>query len=223
MLKTAILCTVQLGAAGLLVAAELTIPVDTANPQWTISPRLVGMHQVYGWVPDSIYSDGGIAAWARRAGISTSRFPGGTVVKYWDWEHPSGQLWTDNYAPGFNPANNVAASQWMSLDEYLAFVVASGIHPHFGVNMGSGASPGDNASWPLISESACIARAVRMVTYVKNKGYGGAWWYLGNEQAHWHGGTVGYAQVCKRYAQAMKAVDPAIKLFWNANGATAAW
>ncbi len=188
------------------------VSVDAAHPQWQISPYLVGFHQVYSSVPDSVYADGSIAAWAKRVGASTSRFPGGTVVKYWDWENPTGVLNGDSWDPAWNPADNRPPSDWMSLDEYLTFVEQSGIRPLFGVNSLSGQVHN--------REAEGIARAVRMVSYVKARGFGGAFWYIGNEEGgSYPGGVSGYAKVFKRYAQAMKAEDPNILLFWNDNGA----
>ncbi|MCX7013752.1 MAG: hypothetical protein NTW86_14560 [Candidatus Sumerlaeota bacterium] len=189
--------------------------IDAANPQWTISPYLVGLHQVYCHAPDAAYADGRIADWARRAGIATSRFPGGTVVKYWDWERPTGILNRDSWSPEWNPADQVPDSQWMSLDEYLAFVKASGIRPMFGVNSLSGEMNNRRRDG--------IDRAARMVRYVKERGYGGALWYIGNEEEGSYPGKIaGYAKVFHEYATAMKAVDPDIVIFWNNNHATAA-
>lgn len=64
-----------------------------------------------------------------------------------------------------------------------------------------------------------IKRAADMVAYVKKKGYGGGFWYIGNEEAHLHGGVVEYAKVFKVHAEAMKKIDPKIKIFWNQNSA----
>lgn len=194
-------------------SAAILVNIDTEHPQWQISTNLVGLHQVYCNVPDFVYTNGDIAAWAKRTGISTSRFPGGTVVKYWDWENPTGVKTGDSWDPAWDTNNNVYASEWMSLDEYIAFVEQSGIRPIFGVNALSGQT--------YNREADGIARAVRMVKYVKDRGHGGALWYIGNEEeGQYPGGISGYAQVFARYAQAMKAKDPNILIFWNNNNAT---
>lgn len=194
---------------------SFSVSVRTTNPRWTISPYLVGIHQVYSFTPDSNYADGSIAAWAKRAGVSASRFPGGTVVKFWDWEDPTGVLNGDAWDPNWDTADNAPASDWMSLDEYLAFLRASGVAPIFGVNALSGQTHG--------READSIARAVRMVQYVKERGYGGALWYVGNEESHeYPGGLSGYARVFQRHVTEMKAVDPDIRVFWNFNNPNAA-
>ena len=131
-LKFVLLACEVLVAASLpasLLAENLSVTVDPADSQWTISPYLVGLHQVYFNVPDSEFEDGRISGWAKRVGVSTSRYPGGSVVKTWDWEHPSGFFGNDYYAPDYDPSLNEDESKWMSLDEYLDFVEVSGIMP----------------------------------------------------------------------------------------------
>ena len=194
-----------------LSAGVLPISIDPSVSQWTISPYLVGLHQVYFNVPDAEFVDGRISAWAKRVGVSTSRYPGGGVVKTWDWENPSGFSGNDPYAPDYDPSQNVDESEWMSLDEYLDFVDESGIMPMFGVNSLSGTL--------YDREADSIARAVRMVQYVKDRGHGGALWYIGNEEAYQHGGMAEYAGVLARHAEAMKGVDSDIRIFWNQNNA----
>ena len=56
-----------------------------------------------------------------------------------------------------------------------------------------------------------------LVAYVKNKGHGGAFWYIGNEDAHLYGGVAEYAKAFMKHASAMKREDPEIKIFWNLN------
>ena len=194
-------------------AGPLTVSVDAASKQWDISPTLVGTHQVYSSIKDNVYADGSLAAWSKQVGVATSRYPGGTIVKYWDWENPTGNSGqtTDRWDPNFDGVEK-PASDWMSLDEYLTYVTQSGIRPLFGVNSLSGTL--------YNREADGIARAVRMVEYVKTKGYGGALWYIGNEEEGMHSSAGGYAAVFKRYATAMKAVDPNIKICWNQNTPT---
>ncbi|MCP4272027.1 MAG: hypothetical protein GY781_08670 [Gammaproteobacteria bacterium] len=190
------------------VAVEVSVNAD--NEKWVISDRLVGMHHIYYEDADSDY-DGSIAAWARQVGIGTSRFPGGSVVKYWDWENPTGVARGDPWDPAWDPADNKASSNWMGLDEYISFVNKSGISGMFGVNSLSGHK--------YNRQQDSIERAVRMVKYVLARGQGGAIWYIGNEEEHQHGSVAEYAQTFKAHAEAMKAVDPNILIFWNNNKA----
>ena len=211
-IKYFIIILLLLNAGVPAVGESLRISIDTSNPEHDISPHLVGLHQVYTFTPDEAFADGDLANWIRECGISTSRYPGGTVVKHWDWENPTGQPFINSLDPEFDPSENPPPSEWMSLDEFLEFAKSAGLAPQFGVNAATG------SLYNLEAEG--IAKAVRMVSYVKDRGFGGGLWYIGNEEAHYHGGTIGYAQVFRRYAEAMKAVDPNIRIFWNTNNPT---
>jgi hypothetical protein len=191
--------------------ATLRIQVNALYRQHSISPYLVGLHHEYTFTNDSAFQEGGnFVQWVKSSGVSTSRFPGGNTVKYWDWENPTGQPFIDALDPAFNASRNPPDSTWMSLDEYLAFVNKTGIMPILGVNSAHGARYNVEAEY--------IAKAARMVQYVKDRGFGGATWYIGNEEAYdYHGGFEGYARMFGRYASAMKAKDPTIRIFWNDN------
>jgi hypothetical protein len=116
----------------------------------------------------------------------------------------------DPWDPKWDTSQNRPPEEWMSLDEYLDFVKKSGITPLFGVNSLSG------HQYKKTDQS--VQRAVDMVNYVKAKGYGGAFWYIGNEEeGKYSGGVAGYAKIFKQHAQAMKKSDPNIRILWNAN------
>jgi hypothetical protein len=121
--------------------AILRIEVNTLNRQHSISPYLVGLHHEYTFTNDSAFQEGGVFVnWVKNSGVSTSRFPGGSTVKYWDWENPTGQPFIDALDPAFNASRNPPDSTWMSLDEYLSFVNRTGIMPILGVNSAHGAA-----------------------------------------------------------------------------------
>ncbi|MDG2281103.1 MAG: hypothetical protein P8L42_10790, partial [Flavicella sp.] len=159
--------------------------IDLSDEKWTISKYLLGMHSVYTNEPDEFYSGvrynlenglGTYAQWMKEAGISTMRYPGGSIVKYWDWETPNGVRNEDIWSPSLDSENQVAESEWTGLDEYIQVVKDANITPMFGVNITSCASPQG-----YITKLESMQRAKRMVEYVKNQGLGGAFWYLGNE------------------------------------------
>jgi hypothetical protein len=201
----------SLGLLSCDISAAVEISVNADNEKWLISDKLVGMHHIYYEDADSDY-DGSVAAWAKKVGIGTSRFPGGSVVKYWDWENPTGLRRGDPWDPKWDSADKAPADNWMSLDEYLKFVNNSGITGMFGVNALSGHK--------YDRQEDSIDRAVRMVKYVLAKGHGGAIWYIGNEEEFQHGSVAAYAKAFKAHAEAMKAADPNILIFWNNNKAT---
>lgn len=191
--------------------SQVNVNINANSNQFAISEYLTGIHTVYFWDADSVYEKDNyeLARWAKNAGISTMRFPGGSTVKTWDWQNPSGQKTNSAVADPWNPNFNgiyEPDSLWMSLDEYLTFVDSSGIMPLFGVNFNSG------KLYNRIQES--VDRAVAMVNYVKNRGYGGAFWYIGNED------HMEDASLFKQHAEAMKVADPNIKCIWNNNHIT---
>ena len=192
-----------------LVARAEVVEIDTTDAQFRVSDRLVGLHFVYTKERDDVYADGALARWAKESGITTARFPGGSIVKYWNWQEPTGVFDGDNWDPSWSEADTAPPEDWMSLDEYLDFVEASGIAPIFGVNSLSGEKFG--------RRDDSIRRAAAMVRYVRQRGFGGADWYIGNEDIHQHGGIEAFAEVFALHAEAMKREDPEIKIFWNDN------
>jgi len=193
--------------------------IDLSDEKWTISKYLLGMHSVYSSEPDDFYTEarydlddgvGTYAQWMKQAGISTMRYPGGSIVKYWDWETPNGVRNEDIWSPGWDPADQVAESEWTGLDEYIQVIKDANITPLFGVNITSCASPQG-----YITKFESMKRAKRMVNYVKQQGLGGAFWYLGNEGMN--GGWEEEAALVKFHAYHMKQADPDIKIMFNHN------
>ncbi len=198
----------------------ISVTIDPSDEKWIISPYLVGAHTVYYNDADAAYSDDSFALWCKQAGVGTMRFPGGSVVKYCDWENPSGYARGDPWQPNPDPADwngntNTTAPEadWMSIDEYLHFCDVSGITPLIGVNYRSG------YLYNRMQDS--IDRASNCVQYVVDAGYPGAFYYIGNEDMFQVGGVYSSATNFIAHAAAMKAVDPTIKIFWNDNEAIA--
>lgn len=199
--------------------------INLSDEKWTISKYLLGMHSVYTNEPDVFYTEarydledgvGTYAQWMKEAGITTMRYPGGSIVKYWDWETPNGISNIDIWSPEWDAANQVDASEWTGLDEYIAAVKTSNITPMFGVNITSCASPQG-----YITKQESMERAVRMVNHVKQQGLGGGFWYLGNEGMN--GGWEEEAGLVKYHAYHMKLADPDIKIMFNHNNLTTSY
>ncbi|MCK4958698.1 MAG: hypothetical protein KAT00_04850 [Planctomycetes bacterium] len=195
-------------------AGAVEVTVRTNVEKWTISEYLTGLHFVYSWNADEIYADGDFANWANSNNVNTARFPGGTA-SYWNWENPTGRMGTSSLDPGWD---GVVAdpNKWMDIDEYLSFCSQSGMTPLMGVNYASCIK----YSFP-VQES--VDRSARQVRYLKDRGFGGAFWYIGNEDLGDAGGRVpNAANLFVQHAEAMKAVDPNITIFWNDNAVNAA-
>jgi len=206
---------------------KLIFNIKTDIVKWTISDYLVGMHSVYSTEPDTFYDyeDRSYEKWLKDAKISTMRYPGGSVVRTYDWEDPTGWHLDDDIQPnypqsdrwriGYNNSDDVDATEWTSLDEYIAVVKASGITPLLGVNITSAHALKNTV--PSV-EANSVARAVRMVKKLKDEGLAGAFYYLGNEGKN--GGWENEARLFIKHAKAMKVEDPTIKCMFNHNDLT---
>ncbi len=188
------------------VPVDDTITINSPQVKWTISPYLNGMHFVYPMESDAIYADGRITDWAKENRIGTARFPGGTVVKYWSWDDPTGVFKGDRWDPGYDASNDVDGQFWMSVDEYLEFCAASGIEPLMGINIHSG------EVYNRREESA--QRAKELVQYTLDKGWTITFWYLGNEDGF---SAALMADVVNAHADKMREANPNIKIIATKN------
>lgn len=176
----------------------------TMDARWTISPYLSSMSLVYAWAPDAVYvKNGSLSEYARQHRVATARYPAG-MASYWNWEEPTGIMGQSAFDPSWD-GTAAPTDQWMDIDEYLDFCEASGIRPLVGVNYNC-----HKSFW--VSEEDSIARAVRQVQHVKDRGFAGSFWYVGNED-----GAAQHATRIMKHVVAMKQVDPTLKAFWNNN------
>ena len=206
---------------------KLIFNIKTDIVKWTISDYLVGMHSVYSTEPDTFYNyeDRSYEKWLKDSKISTMRYPGGSVVRTYDWEDPTG--WhqdneleanypqSDRWRNGYDDSEDIDAMEWTSLDEYIEVVKASGITPLLGVNITSAHALKNTV--PSV-EANSVDRAVRMVKKLKDEGLAGAFYYLGNEGKN--GGWENEARLFIKHAKAMKVEDPTIKCMFNHNDLT---
>jgi hypothetical protein len=194
-----------LGGALLLGAGLLTTPTVVADPvgaKVTVNARaglatmpdtgLGGNHAVW----DSRLGTPEVADLLGGAGVRMLRYPGGS---YGDIYH-----WADNTAPGGYVAPDT------DFDTFMGGVRRTGAQPIIIANYGTG-TPEEAAAW---------------VRYANvTKGYGAKYWEIGNElYGNGHYGTAweaddhadksptAYANGVVAYAQAMKAVDPSVKI-----------
>ncbi|MFF0232648.1 cellulose binding domain-containing protein [Micromonospora sp. NPDC005252] len=132
----------------------------------------------------------------RDAGVQMMRYPGGSYADIYHWK--------DHTAPGGYVAPNT------DFDTFMAAVRRVGAQPMIIANYGTG-TPSEAADW---------------VRYANvTKGYGARYWTIGNE--NYGNGLYGsaweaddhpdksasqYARLVIEYADAMKAVDPSIRV-----------
>lgn len=159
----------------------------------TVGDAAIGVNHA---VWDQYLGTDAVADLMKAAGVQLMRYPGGSYADIYHWQ--------DNTAPGGYVAPNT------DFDHFMAGVRRAGGQPMVIANYGTG-TPQEAADW---------------VRYANvTKGYGVKYWEIGNElYGNGHYGTAweaddhadkspaGYANNVKEFAQAMKAVDPTIKI-----------
>jgi alpha-L-arabinofuranosidase len=197
------------GAAG---GANYTVAIHPTAEKGPVSPELLGFNSIYGSEPDAQWGDGGkLAKLVRDLQPGIIRYPGGTVVTFYHWTNPTVPGHVDSWAPNYNPARNKPPSATLSLDEYLDFVGANHITPLVGINMGSG------MKYQRVAEGIDEAKAV--VRHCLERKAHVVYYYLDNEpyqrDANFTYTPEQYADQINRYAPAMKAVDPNVRIIAN--------
>lgn len=207
------LVAVLVALAAFARAADYNLTVNYANDLGAIAPELMGTNAIYSNETDAQWQNGTGNIPTLLGNINTKlvRFPAGTVTTFWHWNQPTVPGWTDSWDPNYNPANNLAASACMSIDEYLAYCAAKGTTPLVGINMGSGkrwnrVQDGINEAKALVQH--CMASGVNVVNY-----------YLDNEpymhDANYTFTAAEYAASINQYVPALKSVNPNIKIIVN--------
>jgi hypothetical protein len=180
-------------SAPALADAEVGITVNVRAGLETVSDTAVGVNHA---VWDTHLGSDAVADLMGGAGVRMMRYPGGS---YGDIYH-----WRDNTAPGGFVAPNT------DFDHFMSGVRRAGAGAIVIANYGTG-TPQEAADW---------------VRYANvEKGYGVKYWEIGNELygnghygAQWEADNhadkspAGYANNVVQYAQAMKAVDPTVKI-----------
>jgi alpha-N-arabinofuranosidase len=145
------------------------------------------------------------------------RWPGGNVAQNYRWMRGVGPR--DQRPTWTNTAWwNETQSSDFGTDEYLRFCKAVGTQPSITVNVdGGGATVDEAAAWVEYVNGPTTSKYGSMRTANGHPDpYGVKYWEVGNEIfGKWeiaHTDAQTYAQNFNRYAQAMRKVDPTIKL-----------
>ncbi|MDT0610440.1 cellulose binding domain-containing protein [Streptomyces lancefieldiae] len=189
-----------LGAPGIASAAggeEPVADVDVrVNTQASLGRVPATARGVNAAVWDAHMNDPEVAALMKAADVGAMRYPGGSYADIYHWE--------THTAPGGYVAPGTG------FDAFMGTVRAAGAQPILIANYGSG-TPEEAAGW---------------VRYANvTKGYGARYWEIGNEiygNGHYGSGWEHddhedkspreYARQVRAYAEAMKAVDPAVRI-----------
>jgi Cellulose binding domain/Fibronectin type III domain len=195
-------CSAAVASVGALALGVPAVHADTAPVTVTVNARagLATMPATGLGVNDAIWDQElgstAVSDLLKAAGVDMLRYPGGS---YADIYH-----WATHTAPGGYVAPNT------DFDTFVAGARRTGAQPMIIANYGTGTA----------------AEAADWVRYANvTKGYGVKYWTVGNENygnghygANWEADNhedkspLGYANTVVEFADAMKAVDPSIKV-----------
>jgi Cellulose binding domain/Fibronectin type III domain len=174
-------------------ADAVSVTVNAKSGMATVSPLALGINHAI-WDPTLGTNE--TSDLLKAAGIKMLRYPGGSYGDIYKWE--------THTAPGGFVAENT------DFDTFMSAVRRVGAQPMIIANYGTG-TPEEAAGWV---RSANI-----------DKGYGAKYWIIGNENygnghygANWEADNhddkspAGYANLVVQFADAMKAVDPSVKI-----------
>ena len=173
-------------SAALASAEAPSISVDARQEVARVPRRLFGVN-----LRQNMQADAPVRAFLRETGITLFRYPDSVDTGYaWDWA-----------AGGVMAKGDVPLTSRLSrFDEALALAKDVGAELVFTTKI-HGATPEEAARW---------------VAEAKKRGAGGSCWCLGNEPYFKgdasHVPTDAYVDLVNRFAPAMKAADPAIRI-----------
>jgi hypothetical protein len=173
------------------LGASIIVHVDASNQVRKVSPRLFGIN-TGAWSTRFKY-DADNTDLLHEAGITTLRFPGGSLSDEYDWKTST------------VTKNGQTSTMPLDFDSFAQRTREAGAQAFITVNYGSGSAQ-QAAEW------------VRHANV--NKRYGFEYWEIGNEcYGKWEYDVrprpqdpYTYALEAQNYAAAMKAVDPTIRV-----------
>ncbi len=190
------------------------VTINTSQSVGTILPPALGLNTA-AW--DTHLLDPSVPGLIQQAGVKILRFPGGSTADYYHWQ--SSMVETCSICGGVD-AND-------TFDAFMGVAQASGSQAMITVNYGSG-TPQEAAGWVEYANEGGPNYNGPVPTYPGGSStghnYGIKYWEIGNEV--YGNGTYGstweydthslgpatYADNVVQYSQAMKAVDPSIKV-----------
>jgi len=185
------------------VFAEEAIKVNTHNELREISPYIFGSN-AGAWYLSHYLNNRTAITRIKEGGIRMLRFPGGSISDDYDWR--SARRWEPNQKKW------VHYPYCVSIDQFLEFCREIEAEPLITVNakMDPDLFPYDGPQW-----------AAELVRYVNiERGWNVTYWEIGNEPDFYTDVTE-YSKLYKEYYNAMKSVDPSIKILgpgvsnWN--------
>lgn len=201
---------------------QASLVIDSSKPLGQASPFLLGqfVEHLERCVYDGIWTKDGSALrpdtleWIKKLDIPMIRYPGGNFASGYHWEDGIGPK--DQRPARHDAAWQAEESNQIGTDEFLAFCEQLDIEPYLVVNDGSGTAE-EAARWvAYCNDPETTEQGKRRAANGHAAPYQVKYWGIGNEVwGPWQIGTTSakeYAKRLKRFAEAMKAADPTIKL-----------
>ncbi|MCC6627997.1 MAG: hypothetical protein IT340_11410 [Chloroflexi bacterium] len=186
---------------------RFAITIRDAGTLWIGAASLMPAGHVDGWRRD-------VLALVRGLKPPIVRYPGGNFVSGYRWQDGIGDR--DRRPVRYDAAWDVFEPNDVGTDEFIAWCRAVPTEPYLCVNTGDG-TPEEAAAWveycngPTTSHHGALRAANG-----HPEPYNVIYWGIGNETyGNWQIGHVDaetFAHECVAFAQAMRAVDPRIKL-----------
>jgi alpha-N-arabinofuranosidase len=150
----------------------------------------------------------------KKIGPTMFRWPGGNMVSSWDWRDSIGD--PDKRPPRLNPAWDEVQQNDLGIDEYMVLNKLLNMEPYICVNAGFGDAHSAAEEVEYVNGSVNTPMGEWRATNGHPEPYKVIWWNIGNEM--WNAAQMGFMSVNQywikhnMFAQAMRAVDPSIKL-----------
>jgi alpha-L-arabinofuranosidase len=192
--------------------ASASVTVNTSNALGQLSPIAFGSNTA---VWDSNLLDSQVPNLLSAGGVKLLRYPGGSTSDVYHWQSNT-TVPNQSYA---NPSN--------TFDAFMGVAQATGAQAMVTVNYGSG-TPQEAANWVQYANKGGADYSGPVPTYAggssSGHAYGVKYWEIGNEiygnttyGGNWEydtnaPGPQTYGNNVVAYSQAMKAVDPSIKI-----------
>lgn len=180
---------------------DITFSANMQEKVGEVNPLFWGTNFLFWIEDDASLADGRIETSLKNMPVTSLRYPGGTVADNFHWKT---NLLSNRFRFPYEEGDTES-----DFDEFMTFCLRVGAEPIIVVN---------TESWQIAQDlDGGAQEAADWVQYCKDKGYKVKYWEIGNE-TYWHPFFTAreYGQTVKKYAQAMKAVDPTIKI--SANG-----
>lgn len=191
---------------------DTQVNIDNGTSLGRVPETAIGINNAV-WDGNLLNSD--VPGLMRQDGVKVMRYPGGSTSDVYHWQSNS-VVPNQSFA---NPNN--------TFDAFMGVAQATGAQPMITINYGSG-TPQEAAGWVQYANKGGPGYSGPVPTYAGGSStghnYGIKYWEIGNELygngtygADWEydlnpKGPTAYANNVVAYSQAMKAVDPSVKI-----------